>query len=122
MLALFLGLAPFVSALAAEGDPEIARLTPSESKIMVNGGCDKGRVFMRIQNVGDKWPSRGQLVVFDRNTNEEIVGRGLRLASNQTATFRLPTSFTHGNLGVRVHGAWMDKPFSFDAAADCRGG
>ena len=83
--------------------------------------CKGKDTLFQITNRGERWPKRGQFVIF-RTADKEVVNkRRFRLGTNQSATFRIrPAEEPRGELGLWINPSWYKRKDGVDARIECK--
>ncbi len=101
----------------ASADEYAVRL--GDTKIQVNVTCENGDATFSVLNLGQPWPKTGTFRIYRAADQRVISQRRMRLAANQSARFKVRRANSKGELALFVEPSWIDRPFEFDAKANC---
>ena len=118
------GLAILVSAnpaSAASERVELAQGAAGGPRLAIKTVCQKDVTVFQVQNVGENWPAPAIVAVYAPGAGTVVIQRRVRMAANQTVTFRIPGE-TSGEsaLNVAVVGPWLATPVHGSDAVRCR--
>lgn len=116
-------LAILVSAKPASAAErvELAQASAGGPRLAIKTVCQKDVTVFQVQNVGENWPAPAIVAVYAPGLGTVVIQRRLRMAANQTVTFRIPSE-TSGEsaLNVAVVGPWLATPVHGSDAVRCR--
>ena len=108
-------------ASAAAERIELAQAGAGGPRLAIKTVCQKDVTVFQVQNVGENWPAPAIVAVYAPGHGTVVIQRRLRMAANQTVTFRIPSE-TSGEsaLNVAVVGPWLATPVHGSDAVRCR--
>ena len=99
---------------------QVAGALPEHLKVEIRTHCRAGTARFQVVNMGAPWPKAGMVFIHEVGSAEPLSQRRLRLASGQSATFKIDSSKVGAApLGLWVEPSWYARDFRYDATLSC---
>ncbi|MBT3917317.1 MAG: hypothetical protein HOF23_13150 [Rhodospirillaceae bacterium] len=105
----------------SKSEVQVAEVSATQLDVEVSVRCEKTTAIFLITNLGNKWPSLGEIKIYDVKNQSMLSHRRIRLRNSQQATFRVQKrgGGFYDTVGLWISPTWEKRPFKYDAKISC---